>query len=173
MRKILSFILLSFVSISALSEPKIEQILKDGNYLLNISYPDKEKWNKVLALSSSIDMLFISRISDERKYLKCYNSFQLLVDNIFLKPEQIEFESNGSRMYIEDIDGISEDTINALRNEPKKYDEKFTLDLSNKNIKQLLNAKSISLKICDETDDFSEEEINAIKKVINTAKGRK
>lgn len=154
-------------------EISVEHNDKEGKDTVSIHYQDSDKWNKNLVMTPKINMLFLGRKSQERKHLNCYESFSFLVDKKGLTVDSVEFSNRGSRMYVEDILNLDDETLNKAINEPKNYQESFSLILTTKNLKSIANASEIAVKVCDEIEDFTAEELSAFKQSISERVGAK
>ncbi|MEB3457961.1 hypothetical protein, partial [Pasteurella multocida] len=138
---------------------------------VSIEYPDFDKWDKDLVMAPKINMLFLSKKSKERKYLNCYEKFNLLVDKKSLEVDSVDFSSKGSRSYLEDVLENGNKILTEIINKPKIYRESFSLVLTNKNLDAIANSSEIVLKVCDEVEDFTSEELSALKQGISKRVG--
>ncbi len=167
MKKI--FCSLLIIPTLVLASPKIEIETNDqeGKDTVKIEYPDFDKWDKDLVMTPTINMLFLSRENKERKYLNCYEKFDLLVDKESLVVDSVDFSSKGSRSYLEDIFEKENKILTEIINKPKIYRELFSLVLTNKNLDVIANSSEIVLKVCDEVEEFTSEELSALKQGIS------
>ncbi|HDR0641596.1 hypothetical protein ROV36_09135 [Pasteurella multocida] len=166
MRKL--FFSFFMIPVLALANPNIKFENDDvkGEYTVSIGDPESTNWIKVLLLTPKTNVLAFSKESQERKYINCYESFSILLDEKPLIPESIRLRSNGSRVYAEDVLSKDDEDLNRIMNTPKKYEESFYVDLTNKNLKNIIDSSEISLKVCEETENFSPEEMTALKQTI-------
>ncbi|HDR1206366.1 TPA: hypothetical protein QB268_002211, partial [Pasteurella multocida] len=93
------------IPVLALANPNIKFENDDvkGEYTVSIGDPESTNWIKVLLLTPKTNVLAFSKESQERKYINCYESFSILLDEKPLIPESIRLRSNGSRVYAEDV----------------------------------------------------------------------
>ena len=173
MKKLL-IALLGVISINTFASAEIKKDIdeKKGEYSVYIDNKSSDKLNKSLFMNSDGSVIIIEKNLPKRTYFKCYDEFGLSADNELIKPRNLEFTSQGARLYIEDFSD-NEELINEAKNAPKIYEESFLLELTNKSIQKILSSKSLSLKICDLNAEFSEEELQAFKDLINEKQGTK
>ena len=170
MKKI--FIPLLFLPVASIAQPKIEvesDSIKNAETVY-IQYDDGSKFNKYLSLSLDLNAILISKSSKERKYFKCYDKFEFLVDGKALKLADLGLVSNGGRPYYEDA-GIEGENLAKLVNKEKVFDETFHLFLTKTNLQALQDAQRISINVCGNTEDFLPEEVNAFKQAVSSKLG--
>lgn len=170
MKKFLFFLgAVSSLSILANPDINVAENPSELKYEAKIIYKDKSHWDKHLTITPTINILFITKQSLKREYFQCYDKFDLSLDGKKLIPQEIELESNGSRFYAEDL-AISQEAINKIISQPKRYDETFTLVLNGKNLSEIENAQIATLTVCDKIEELSNAELQALKQTIIKSK---
>lgn len=149
------------------ANPKIERKDEDGNYKVSLIYDENSSsLNKYFSITPELKLFSVFRNNERRIFFKCYNKFYVFVDGTPIKLKELEFSSRGSRIYIEDSSD-SESLINKIKSKPKMYSESFDFLLDKEALFKIKEASNITVKICDTEEVLSNEEIEAIKGIIN------
>lgn len=156
--------LFASIPVFTIANPIIE--IKDelGTISATIKYDDRNHFDKSLFITPTLNMMIISKKLENRTYFKCYDSFELYIDGQKTNVN-VELNSFGSRPYIEDVK-VSEELIAKIVNQPKSYDESFSLVFSHKELVSIATANKVSVSVCGKLEEFTNDEMSAIKSAI-------
>lgn len=166
MKKLLPIVVVGFFSISVCAAPTIDKSNQNGEYQVNIKYDDHSHLDKSFYIDSDLKAFVISKENENRDFFKCYEYFSVSINGTPIKLNNLEFRSNGSRLYIEDYTD-NEESIKKIKSKPKSYYEQFSFILDKKTLAEIKKSESVVIKICDKEEAFSSEEIIAVKDIIN------